>query len=248
MEAYIGEKDPSPPQVLEIRPRNAVIIYGDASGTVAYASVHPVRLGANGKGRPSLGPGEPITTGFTRKFLAALGEELKAEFLPANVLYRTHEGLVWWTPARREEMRFRAGSELAKVSGKRLPLPPLVWRLGPHSLAVRALAHDARPEPKTALCIAPLWNTSPMDGVVCEGSMRKPRERGPAAIEEWDDAFFGSEFTHQAGAGSLARTMSYADLLRNLARSKDPYPLDELVPTQQTLHAFASGGRNTWST
>jgi PRTRC genetic system protein B len=162
--------------------------------------------------------------------------------LPEAVLYRTHDVLVWWTPARQEDMRFREGSELAPVSGKRFPLPALVWRLTAATLAVRALAESTRPQPATVLHIAPFWNTSPSDGVICEGSMRRPRGRNPAAIEQWDDAFFGSEFTHQAGAGSLART-NYAKLLKRLVGS-DEYPADELVESRQTLASFAlSSGR-----
>lgn len=237
MEAYFGELTPG--RAEELRARRAIIVYEGAG--MAYASVHPVTAPTSGK--PRLGPGAPVTDAFTRAFLASIGEEVAPEYLPPEVLYRAHDLLVWWTPGRSEEMRFCEGSELRTVSGSRFPLPPLVWRLSAAHLAVRAISESTRPDPNTAVFVAPFWNTAPSDGVVCEGSMLRPKTRTPASIGAWDDAFFGSEFTHQAGGGSLSHT-AYAKLTASLAGRDGPYPADELVNAQErTLSSFALANR-----
>lgn len=239
MDAYIGESSPGKAGEVRVRAAHAVIIYGKSYEQTQYASVHEI---TEAKGKLRLGAGAPLTDAFAVSFLRSIGEDLKVEFLPGRVLYRTHDRTVWWSPPRRESMRFRTGSELEPVSGKPVALPGLVWRLSSQHLSVRAVAGADRPTPTTPLCVAPLWNTAPADGVVCEGSMPRPRGRGPGAIEDWEDAFFGSEFTHQAGAGSLCSGGAYPALVKRLAADQCDFPGDALVGAGITLGAFASEG------
>ncbi len=240
MDAYIGE---SPPRTSggeqTTRARRVLVVYGEPYGDRSFVSVHEVESGKGDKLR--LAPGRPLTSAFTRRFLKEVGEDLKPEYLPPCVLYHTHVSLVWWTPPRREQMRFRTGSELEDVSGKSIALPGLVWRLAGGSLAIRAVAGAERPMPDTRLAVAPVWNTAPSDGVVCEGSMPRPRTRGPGSIEAWEDGFFGSEFTHQAGAGSLVSgSESFVGLMKRLASERTDFPDAALNLRTTTLAAFAT--------
>lgn len=239
MDAFIGESSPGKAGEVRVRAAHAVIIYGRSYEQTQFASVHEI---TEAKGKLRLGTGKPLTDAFAVSFLRSMGEDLKVEFLPARVLYRTHDRTVWWSAPRREAMRFRTGSELHPVFGKPVAIPGLAWRLSSRHLSVRAVAGPDRPTPTTRLCVAPFWNTTPSDGVVCEGTMPRPSSRGPGAIEDWEDAFFGSEFTHQAGAGSLCRDWTYPELMKRLAKDGCDFPGDALVDAGITLGAFASEG------
>ena len=96
------------------------------------------------------------------------------EFLPDHVVARTHDLLAWWMPAAMRPMFFRAGSELAGISGKRFPHPALLFVVRSNVLYVRALSASRRPRPDSKLAAAPYWNTGG-DGAVCAGTMRTPK-------------------------------------------------------------------------
>ena len=62
------------------------------------------------------------------------------EILPASVLVRTSELLVWWTPAQHRVLFFGEHSEAGiDLNGKRYPIPPLVFKVAGGNLWVRAL-------------------------------------------------------------------------------------------------------------
>lgn len=216
--------------------KQAVLIYRDSSA--AFATLHEVQGGKDQA--PYLGPGQPLTTGFLRILSRGLGSRTTPEILPGNVLVRTTESIVWWSPAQHQVMFFGGGTEeTSKLNGRLYPHPPLVFKVCRHELFVRALGHDARPNANTPLKTAPYWNTEGAKGLVCAGTMRIPQEMTTGSISEWQSAFFSSSFTHPSGAVRLtSHPQGFAGLWLSLAGREDLFPTEFLTDARQTLRQF----------
>jgi PRTRC genetic system protein B len=214
----------------------AVLVY--QGGREAFAVWHPAKSGPT-EGAPYLGEAEPLTMEFLRALSTGLGVYVAPEVLPASVLVRTSELLVWWTPAQRRILFFGehsgAGSDL---NGKQYPVPPLVFKVAGGKLSVRALDKDGRPRGETKLKTAPFWNCNDA-GEVCVGTMRLPESSGVEAIEGWEYGFFQSEFTHAYGAARLTSFPGgFLPLCRRLAGSRKPFPKEYLTDARETLRQF----------
>lgn len=214
----------------------AILIY--RGGRAAFATYHPVDVTRTGS--PQLSAAQPLTTAFLKGLAGDLGFRIPVEILPENVLVRSEEVLVWWSPARVRTMFF---SEHAKdgagLSGKRFPHPALVFKVAGRALWVRALAKNRRPGPEAALKTAPYWNCSE-SGHVCQGSMRAP-EIGTSldAIGTWERAFFQSEFTHAYGAARLtSHPGGFAALWTSLVAAAEPFPARFLTDARENLRQF----------
>src|SRR5579885_1183151 len=157
----------------------AILVY--QGGHESFAAWHPAKIAEDG-GAPYLGEAESLTTEFLRALSEGLGAYVAPEILPASVLVRTSELLVWWSGAQHRIMFFSERSEAGDLNGKRYPVPALVFKVSGGSLSVRALAKDDRPAPETKLMTAPFWNCSE-SGDVCLGTMRVPESSGVDAIE-----------------------------------------------------------------
>ena len=220
-----------------LQPEKAVIVY--RGGSHAYATVHDVKLpGRNG--RPRLGTGKPVTTSFVRALARELGNKIPLEVLPPQVVCRTEDVVAWWSPAGPRPMFFREGSELGRLDARVMEQPALLWAVSGRGLYVRALRESNRPDADTPLFHAPYWNVY-LDGHVCLGSMRRPEHTTMEVLREWEDGFFGSQFTHEAGGG---RRIDYkggvVGLWKAMARRKT-FPINLLIPTKQTLAQFLGG-------
>jgi hypothetical protein len=75
----------------------AVLVY--QGGREAFAVWHPAKPGPN-DGAPYLGEAEPLTMEFLRLLSTGLGAYVAPDVLPASVLVRTSELMVWWAPAQ----------------------------------------------------------------------------------------------------------------------------------------------------
>ena len=125
-------------------------------------------------------------------------------------------------------MFFRVGSELEAISGKRFPHPALLFVVRNSVLYVRALTDNRRPGPDSKLAAAPYWNID-SNGAVCAGTMRAPKSLTVTSIDQWQQAFFQSEFTHPGGGGRLTkRSGGTAALWKSLAGEKR-FPLSTLI-------------------
>lgn len=237
-------------------PSGAVLLYTEDAlpsmrhrAPIAYATVHDIlpptatAAAASEPGTPQLGPGEPVNSGFLRGLLEGLGRDLKPEFLPDNVLYRTHEVVVWWTPAAKRTLFFREGSELGDLDAEDFWTPALVWKLYRRNLYVRALLENARPLATTPLFVAPFWNTNADTARVCEGTMQCPNASTVATLQGWVDGYFRSAFTHQDGTGALtAHPGGFTGLWREHAGGRKRFKPAWLTPTRpraETVAAFA---------
>jgi len=214
----------------------AVLVY--RGGNDAFAVWHPAKAGAGG-GTPYLGEAESLTTEFLRTLSAGLGTYVAPEILPAKVLVRTSELLVWWTTAQHRTLFFSEQSESGKdLSGKRYPVPPLVFKVSGGCLWIRALERNDRPTGKTKLKTAPFWNGNEA-GEICLGTMRIPESPGVEGMEGWERGFFQSEFTHAYGAARLTTFPGgYLALCRRLAGRRSPFPVEYLTDARETLQQF----------
>lgn len=219
------------------RLESAILIYGD--GRAAFATLHRVQFPPDG-GAPFLAAARPVTTAFLRTLAEGLGACVKPEILPENVLARTPEMFAWWSRARHRIMFFNPPNEQVRhLNGRRYPHPPLVFKVSAGNLFVRALVSDQRPTADTALCTAPYWNTNQEDGLVCPGSMKIPETTNVESMGQWEDSYFGSEFTHPSGAARLTSFPGgFSALWTKLAGRKTAFPVEYLTDANQTLRSF----------
>jgi len=204
----------------------AILLYGGAK-RIAFASVHEPYRDPEG-GAPYLDAGRPITTEFLRTLARGLGLGVAAEILPESVLMRTSEVTAWWVPAAVRPMFFSQTSDGKTLNGRSYPHPPLVFVIdGEHGLSVRALLEDRRPEPRTAIAIAPYWNVNER-GSICLGSMATPRSAGLASLNEWVESFFQSEFTHAGSTRVTSHHEGHLGLWRDLAE-QPAFPPEFLI-------------------
>jgi len=187
-----------------------------------------------------LAEGQLMTPQMLIDLMAGLGRSVPAEILPACVLVRTAEMIVWWSPAREQTMFFsdRGGDRVLKnMNGKLYPHPPLLFKACGSHLWVRALAKDERPTAETKVCMAPYWNCYD-NGVCCTGSMKIPQEKSVTAIDLWEESFFQSEFTHASGVRKHIRFHGgFLAMWQSLAGQK-AFPAKYLVKLPQTLGEF----------
>jgi PRTRC genetic system protein B len=214
----------------------AVLVY--KGGREAFAVWHPAKSGPT-EGAPYLGEAEPLTTEFLRTLSTGLGAYVAPEILPASVLVRTSELLVWWTPAQHRILFFGEHSGVeSDLNGKRYPVPALVFKVAGGNLWVRALSKDERPRGETKLKAAPFWNCND-SGEICIGTMRIPESSGVEAMEGWERGFFQSEFTHAYGAARLTSFPGgFMALCRRFAGSRKPFPVEYLTDGRETLLQF----------
>jgi PRTRC genetic system protein B len=214
----------------------AILLYSD--GRELFATVHELKDSPDG-GAPYLDSGEPLTIDFAQYLAKGLGRNVPREILPANVLVRTPDMLVWWTRAQRRVIFYAHSSDGRALNGKVYPQPALLFKVCGSELSVRALAEDRRPKAETSLMVAPYWNCDRQGGRVCQGSMRVPGKLYPAAMKDWEKAFFESEFTHAAlGAQLTSHPQGFLGLWRDLAGSRAEFPVEFLIESCESLQSF----------
>lgn len=158
----------------------------------SFATVHAVKIG---KGSiPMLSPG----VAATREGLLAMTRSLSPGssafgFLPETVLAIGENHLVWWCPPTKRRVWFDC-----KELGKRNAVvshPGLVFAVVGGDRYVFSVKGNRRPKPDTRLCQAPYFNVWD-NGKVCEGSSRIPKRVSMESMQNWEDSFFDSAFTH----------------------------------------------------
>ena len=92
----------------------AILLYSD--GQEAFATVHEPKNSPDG-GAPYLDAGEPLTVDFLRQLAKGLGQTVAREILPANVLARTPDMMVWWTRQQHRMMFFSDSSDGRTLNG-----------------------------------------------------------------------------------------------------------------------------------
>ncbi len=226
--------------------REALLIYrqdGNRWGNPgAFVARHPAIL--DPKGVPSLGPGELLPTDFLSDLVRDLSGSLPTEILPGNVLVRTTDSIVWYVPPAIRTMfyfyRTDESPELAELSGKAYPQPPLLLRVSRSSLSMRALKTTARPTASTPVFRAPYWNVYEA-GAVCLGTTSVPQQLTIDSLGRWEESFFESEFTHPNATHSLTKYPKGLIAMWRTLAGKEKFPLQYLAPTKQTVKDFIAG-------
>jgi PRTRC genetic system protein B len=222
--------------------REALLVYrsdrhSGRTGSSAFVTKHNVNL--NHAGVPSLEAGSPIHQSDVSALIEQLRGSIPVEFLPANILVRTQESIVWWTSPSMRPMYYakEKGKEVAQLSGKRFPQPGLIFRAQTESLDVRAVACFDRPGPNTPLYRAPYWNVND-SGDVCLGSTRVPHQATVDSLPRWESAFFESEFTHPNAANKLTvHPGGFVGLWKSLI-GKRKFPTEYLADAKENLGQF----------
>ena len=125
-----------------------------------------------------------------------------------------------------------------------IPLPPLVWAGRGREYRVYALAEEGQPTNEVPLYQAPFPNTY-RNGAICWGEVKELQEATPATLLPMLDLFLtGSQFNHHvANDKSIRRPGSILALYDDLATEQaERYPLDDLLPTGNSLVWLLSGG------
>lgn len=215
---------------------SAILLYGASVVGKAggFATVHPVRTGQDGI--YSIGPGTPASR---QGLLAALRElatdRIKPELIPAHVLAKGADHMVWYRPAQKRTVWFKC-----KQLGERtalVPHPATLWLVNPVTGACKifALRDDARPDENTVLYQAPYYNVWETGGI-CTGNAGVPK--GPDALvpENWEKMFFNSWFSHPNTPKLVRHKEGTFAFWKNLLDGKHRvFPKTKLLPVRTTL-------------
>ncbi len=217
----------------------ALMVYrGGPQG--AYAIRAPV-LASGPKGKIKTGPWEPVTLEFVRSLAKGLGVDVPREVLPADVLCRTNDVIAWWTPPGIRTLYF-TDDKLKKFDGEDFPVPGLIWRLdlAEGRLYMRAIKGAQRPEASTQLYVSPflnVYNHPGSGGLVCQGTMRRPKSVGLENVFEWEEGFFGAAGSSQLAKDATSRRGGLFALWASL-KGKKRCPGRYLVDAGESLLPF----------
>src|SRR5260370_10844288 len=117
----------------DFRLSRALLVYGKSSYEGypyrhAFVTLHEVIHDGE---VARLAEGQLMTPQMLIDLMAGLGRSVPSEILPARVLVRTAEIIVWWSPAREQTMFFSdRGNDhsLKNMNGKLYPHPPLLFK------------------------------------------------------------------------------------------------------------------------
>lgn len=225
----------------------ALMIYRDGGfGPRSIYAVHAEAVTGEG-GKVQLGPWEPVTMEFVQQLARQLGADLPREILPARVLCRTHNVVLWWTPPGMRTLFFDA-EKLASISGEDFPVPALVWKLDLTAgrLYLRAMAGADRPGPEARLYVAPflnVYNEKPLGGLVCQGTMRRPDRIGIDALGDWERGFFNASGSSQLTPRATTLDGQLLALWPELV-GKNEFPGELLLEAGESLAKFAKAGED----
>jgi PRTRC genetic system protein B len=228
----------------DFRLSRVLLVYGTSSYNGfpfrhPFVTLHEVR---HENEEAQLGEGRLVTPQMLADLMSEVCGAAAVEILPERVLARTPDMIAWWRPASNRTMFFsdRNGDRaLKKLNGRKYPHPALLFKASASSLWVRALACIKRPRADTRLYHAPYWNCYD-DGAVCTGSMMLPRGRSVSVMEQWEQSFFASEFTHAAGGGKRTRYPGGTLALWQSVMGRDIFPTRYLAPAEQTVEEWVT--------
>ena len=212
----------------------AILLYqGKDQNT--FATVHDIAL--QGK-TPVILEGKSITVEAVVRLAIDLSKNaIRGGFVPANLLFLDGDVMAWWLPPARRHIAFRAAELGASECGEVVPHPGLVFRIdGMRRWHVWAVLGAERPCETTALFQAPYFNVS-SDGAICTGNVSLPDGNTAERIGAWNDAFFGSFFTHPNVHGKLVTYKGGAfKFWRDMLDGRHgEFPEHVLVPAKRTL-------------
>lgn len=114
-------------------------------------------------------------------------------FLPKTVLSVGISSVVWWCPPSTRRLWFK--SDKIGCRSAETPQPGLIFSVSEKGWSVWAVKGSKRPNPDTKLYQAPHFNVY-KSGAICTGSVICPESSTQESLTAWEEAFFGSFFTH----------------------------------------------------
>ena len=179
------------------------------------------------------------------KMLADVFSELKEngknkntfEWQDPRILAKGFGQLLWYSPAMHREIFFSCkNKKLMKISGKKFPFPALLFYAKKRTLYVFVLKTSRRPTMKTKLWQAPFWNISE-SGKVC--LPLNAREK-MYSVEDWENLFFNSAFSHPGGAGFREGTVE--TIFHSLIKNGCEFPLNLLKESKIQIKSILERG------
>ncbi len=183
-------------------------------------------------------PGTLATSEALRAALQHLmpEQDTNSEFIPETLLAKGVGYMVWWVKPARRNVWFKCQEMGPERSGE-VPNPGLIMAVTPSSWHLWAVKGAARPNLKTKLYQAPYFNVY-HSGSLCTGSIDMPRDADFFNTSKWEQAFFGSFFTHPNvhEVGQLIKKGScYRFWLDLLDGKHKTFPSQQLVDRNATL-------------
>lgn len=229
----------------------AILIYGGKDRyrqqQSVFATLHNVaNVGTKTKPNVQLLPGSPATPASIIDAMGSLATKyaLSTELLPENVLTFSPSHLIWWVPATKRRVFFNTkelGNRTAEV-----PHPPLLFTIVGGAWSVYALTENKRPSKESIVCHAPYFNVYD-GGNICAGTADIPKILTPDSIQQWEKAFFDSEFTHINGSIKKASHPrgEYALWKELLDGEHEAFPTQYLIPTKSDLGSLLKSAAKT---
>ncbi len=208
---------------------HAILVYS------SFVTIHDV---ANQADKVVIQPGTLATSEALRAALQHLmpEQDTSSEFIPETLLAKGIGYMVWWVKPARRTVWFRCQEMGPERSGE-VPNPGLIMAVTPSSWHLWAVKGTKRPDLETKLYQAPYFNVYGT-GSLCTGSIDMPRDTDFFNTSKWEQAFFGSFFTHPNvhEAGRLIKEGScYRFWLDMLDGKYKTFPAHQLVDSKTTL-------------
>ena len=185
--------------------KKALLVYANSMGTV-FCTIHQLQ---NKQGKKVLTQGVAVNGENLAELFDLLGrtprEELaKMHWKNERLLAEGAGKMLWYAPAQKREIFFSCSNKkLMKISGKEFPFPALLFLAEKENLSVFLLASSRRPDMTTILYEAPFWNVSKAGRICLPTGARNTFH----TMEEWEDIFFKSAFSHAGGASFKVGTV-----------------------------------------
>jgi PRTRC genetic system protein B len=222
-----------------IQINTAVLVYGDGYGGNGYVSVHKVEVGKNG--HPVILPGQAASRrGLTKLFRELVpSSRPKVELLHERVIAKGEGFMAWYQPSGIKRLYFN--SEHVGRRSEDAVVPATIHVVTQGNWYVFAYKGKERPNAETPLFQSPFYNVW-SDGRVCVGSMPLPKGTAASQPDAWEEAFFGSEFTHpniHSKNGLVLYKGGAATFWKDAMDGKfKRFPEKVLVPLKDTLGSF----------
>lgn len=185
--------------------KKALLVYTNSRGTV-FCTIHQIQ---NKHGEKVIKEGVAVKGENLAELFDLLGrtprEELSKMCWKNERLLAEGAGkMLWYAPAQRREIFFSCSNKkLMQISGKEFPFPALLFLADKENLSVFLLRSSRRPDMKTALYEAPFWNVSKAGRICLPTGARNTFH----TMEEWEDIFYKSAFSHSGGASFKTGTV-----------------------------------------
>ena len=183
----------------------ALLIYSNGAGKI-FCTINKIETKA---GKQILKEGVAVKGENLAELFDLLGRTPKEDLKKLNwknekLLAEGAGKMLWYAPAQRREIFFSCQNQkLMALSGKEFPYPTLLFLADKDTLSVFVLPSSRRPNKDTRLYEAPFWNVS-KGGRIC---LPTGARNSFHTMEEWEDIFYKSAFSHSGGASFKVGTV-----------------------------------------